>query len=98
MPHFKVNLPAGLELLVQLTHNPVNFKIRYPEGKEVVFDFAPNPQPHAKVDAGSLHVKTMPAVSGGRSQSIVSFTGAPGEPAISYSDADGGGSRDMELP
>ncbi len=97
MPHFKVDLPNDMKLLVKLTHNPCNFKIRFPGGKQVEFDFNPNATPRSTVTTTGFNEEILPPEQPGRKQRLkVSL--AVGSPAITFSEAAADGSRDMEEP
>src|ERR1039458_8286443 len=56
MPHYVIELPEGLELLVGVNNYPVDFKIFFPNGKSVDFSFGAAPKPHSSVKvAKGLH-------------------------------------------
>ena len=96
MPHYEIKLPEGLTLLVEITHNPVHFKIVFPEGKAVNFGFDPGIHPgSAIVVEPPLHHGHEPIAPGGAgTRSVVSAS--PGTAAtITFGDANADGGRPM---
>jgi hypothetical protein len=105
MPHYVIELPEGLELLVGVNNYPVDFKIFFPNGKSVDFSFGAAPKPHSSVKvAKGLHeakeeaeaatpLRRSAGLRRKYSKSVVSQSPA-GRPTIRYADQTNG-SRPM---
>src|ERR1035438_5158075 len=101
MPHYVIELPEGLELLVGVNNYPVDFKIFFPNGKSVDFSFGAAPKPHSSVKvAKGLHeakeeaeaatpLRRSAGLRRKYSKSVVSQSPA-GRPTIRYADQTNG--------
>jgi hypothetical protein len=58
MPHYVIELPEGLNLLVGVNDYPVEFKIVFPNEKAVEFSFDAAPEPHSTVTVAPVELDT----------------------------------------
>jgi hypothetical protein len=97
MPHYRVDLPEGLALLVTVTESPVDFQIVFPGGKDVHFSFTGGTNPTSSVtESAGLHVTGEPASSTVPYTSTVVSSSPTGGPTIKYADTLDDGSRPMD--
>lgn len=95
MPHYEIELPQGLTLLVGVHDHPVDFTIVFSNGRTVDFSFDAKATPTSRVMVvGDLHTEKEAPPLRPYPRSVVSLSSAGG-PTIKYGDADSGGSRPM---